>query len=486
MERKKKGGWKKWISVITVVSATATTLILNVGKICTFVGNQFYDKTPPNYAVAFRFYQIGANANNAEAEYRLGYMYENGIGTEVNERQAMKYYGRANNQGLYSVVILPTPVPTGMPAAEPQTLAQDVAPVVEEETTPVTLEEVPAVTTAEETPSPAPTIAPIATVKPKEITASQKKTIEYLSGKVQKGIPVSAYDPAEGEESFPVYDNAMAALALLMDDNSRSKKQSSSDARAILDEMSARVKDGSILTEDATVRDLAALAIAFLKADQAKSTTAYVRSASTVLDWVIDNCKGEEGGFRASSLSQARSTSDNLWLYAAFMMAHDKTGNKSYDQMIDVAEGFVQSMHAADGTFYMAGDFPDAPGKNELLSAEAQAMAVLVLHDRLGLERAEGLRRADGGYQPDEASPAFSSESTLLIALAYQSLGVEEKAAQGLSAVIGTTQLGNGSILESDQAEWDDSLGIRYTNLPRTAASAWFLLTVEKKNPFVT
>ena len=106
------------------------------------------------------------------------------------------------------------------------------------------------------------------------------------------------------------------------------------------------------------------------------------------------------------------------------------------------------------------------------------------MNDRTGISRALELRRADGGFSPDNQTPdGFSTESTLLMALAFRNLGIEDEATNALSAIY-RYQLDNGSIPGTNAASFTDGQGMPYRNLPKTSAAAWYIMAAEGYSPF--
>ena len=325
------------------------------------------------------------------------------------------------------------------------------------------------------------TPTPLPTVKPEDLASSAQKAVKYLSKRAEEGCPISVYDPAgtEAEEADYLYDNAVAALALLAD-NSKNKNHSDSDIKLILDSIAALTNEGTIFTEKTGTGSLAAASIALMQYDKAKASFSYAHAAQMILDRILETCSNAAGGFSRNSASGSRSTADNIWLQIAFRMLADKTGDSRYADAARSAEKVVLSMRSSDGTFYLAGDDANA----EFLSTDLQALAAIAMNDRTGIGRASELCGNDGGFPPDnKTADGFSTESTLLMALAFRSLGMEDEAAQALSAVY-RYQLDNGSIPGADTASFSDGQGRTYRNLPKTSAAAWYVLAAAGYNPF--
>ena len=322
--------------------------------------------------------------------------------------------------------------------------------------------------------APEETEAPLPAVKPEDLSASAQKALRYLSGLAEAGCPISAYDREGPDEADNIYDNAVAALALLSE-CAKHPNRSDADLRKILDSLTERVNDGSVFTAETPAKSLAAAAAALLRYDGSiKNSVTYVRAAQKILDRVLE--KNVKGGFRRVK-NGARFTEDNLWLYAAYSMLAAKTGNKSYEEAAGSAKEYVLSMLPEDGSFFLAGD-----ETGDLLSVRTQALAALVLQDSRGLAAVSALR-VNGGFPPDDrSSGGISTEDTLLAALAFRVSGAENEAAAALAAVT-SCQAENGSIPETDGASLTDGTGRTYTHDARTAAAGWFVLAAEGTNP---
>ena len=342
----------------------------------------------------------------------------------------------------------------------------------------VTEEKAPATETAatEEPAEPTATEAPLPTVKPEELSESGQKALKYLSGRVEAGCPLSVYDRAGADETDNVYDNAVAALALLSDLRKHSN-HSDANVRKILDSLVERVNDGSIFTGETGTRSLAAAAVAFMQFDKVKPVTSYIKAAQKILDQVLETRGNSAGGFNRSAGTNVRSTEDNLWLYTAFGMLSSRTGNLPYAEGAESAKKYVRSMMPEGGTFFLAGD-----ESGELLSVRTQALAALALQDGTGIPAADALRR-NGGFPPDDRySDGISTEDTLLMALAFRAFGMEEKAAQAMAAAYGL-QRENGGVPEADTADLTDGQGRTYSFAAKTSAAGWYTMAADGDNP---
>ena len=332
---------------------------------------------------------------------------------------------------------------------------------------------------------PAPTPYAVKVLEANTLAASGQKAVSCLTQRVKEGCPLSVYDPkgTEEEEQDFLYDNALAALALLSQ-----KNPADTQVQAILDEICSQTDLSSCSLEG-----MAYAAITLLQYDKLHTSVKYVKTAQDILDQILENRKSEESGFFSSDHSNVRSTAENLLLYSACQMVFERTGIEEYAAAARNAEKFVQSMRSSDGTYYLAGADSENPDWGKVLSTKVQALAGLILNDQTGLKKAESLWGSKGGYLPDDGAVSddqvssrenISSESTLLMDLAYQKLGLEEKERQGASVVY-SYQIENGGIPETNVSSFLDSFGKSYKNVPRTAAAAWYILAVKGINPFV-
>ncbi len=319
----------------------------------------------------------------------------------------------------------------------------------------------------------------VAVADSEELISSGKKSVDYLKERLDGSIPLSVYDPRGNDEAEAdlVYDNAMAALALLAESSNRNS--STTSAGKLLDPLVEMSKDISGFR----TRDTAVLSIALLRTDKFKSSITYARTAQSILDQVIENCKSEDGGFCSGIASEDRYTTDNILLYSAFQMMFEKTKSPSYKDAMETAEAFVKSMRSEDSSYFLSGVFKDTSVDSQAVSCEVQALAALVMNDQSGIEKVSALRRENGCFSPDSDTSAGVMECTAMMACAYQKPGSEDLAAESLSAVY-AYQLDNGSIPESDTASTADALGKVYTNVSRTSAAAWYAIATLGYDPF--
>lgn len=317
----------------------------------------------------------------------------------------------------------------------------------------------------------------IPTEDPETIASSGQKAVSCLITRTDEGCPLTVYDPegAQEDENERLYDNAMAAAALIAY-HAENKNHSESELIRILDSISETLGDMQSTETMGGIRGIAAASIVLLQYDHDQKNFAYARAAQTALDRVLEECKNDDGGFNEGSGSEDRSTVDNIWLYAAFDMLYEKTRNSVYQDASRDAETFVQSMRSSDGKYFLAGDFSDSGNNRMTAWIEPQALAVLVMNDRSGMDKAMELMRNDGSFPTDERSPdMMDSECTALMAAALGTAGQEEGQMAALSAIY-RYQKNNGGIPESDREGIAESSGKKLTTAVRTSSTAWYAL----------
>jgi len=81
--------------------------LINICIICKYtykmsenyqIGCKFYDEK--QYKKALEYYPLAADKGYSKAQFKLGYMYDNGYGVEKSYQKAVEYYQLAADQGL--------------------------------------------------------------------------------------------------------------------------------------------------------------------------------------------------------------------------------------------------------------------------------------------------------------------------------------------------------------------------------------------------
>lgn len=307
------------------------------------------------------------------------------------------------------------------------------------------------------------------------IASSGQKAVSCLITRTDEECPLTVYDPegTQEDENERLYDNAMAAAALIAY-RTGNKNHNESELLKILDSISETVGNGPSTETVEGVKGIAAASIVLLQYDHIQKNFSYARTAQAALDRVLEECADDDGGFRTGPGSESRSTSDNIWLYAAFDMLYEKTRNDIYREASRSAEAFAESMRSSDGKYFLAGDFLDDQRDRTAVSVETQALAALVMNDRSGIGKAMELRRNDGSFPTDESSAdMMNTESTALMAAALKAAGQEDERMVALSAIY-RYQKSSGGIPESDREGIADSSGKKLSSAARTSSTAWY------------
>lgn len=104
-------------NIFTVLTITATLLLLSS---CAPPADQLYDQgqaayRAQNYHTAFIKLLSAARGNSVQAQYAVGYLYYNGIGTPRNETQALIWFKKAAAYGNYSATAALQSIQQGSP-----------------------------------------------------------------------------------------------------------------------------------------------------------------------------------------------------------------------------------------------------------------------------------------------------------------------------------------------------------------------------------
>jgi TPR repeat protein len=64
-----------------------------------FIYQEGLDEVPHDYAQALKWFRKAAESGNADAEFNIGSMYQQGMGVPENMPEAIEWYKRANTHG---------------------------------------------------------------------------------------------------------------------------------------------------------------------------------------------------------------------------------------------------------------------------------------------------------------------------------------------------------------------------------------------------
>ena len=345
---------------------------------------------------------------------------------------------------------------------------------------------------------------------------AKEKAVEYLKSRIEAQCPVASFevdDPLLSVSSY-TYDSSIAAMALI-------SAEEYDAASSILDafvegvnhdpEFNDRLRNAymagkasdlpgywdeeqEMWIQDAwqvgsSTKSSCAAAVAMLMYDQARSSDAFLDTAITAVDWVIDNCRDGGAGFTSgytgwlnagnSTELTYKTTVDNLWMYAACTMLAEATGWDKYTEAADSAYQFVtEEMYSAGDTRFFQGTKTDGttPVTN-LISVEPQALAALCLNDDSGLDNIDSCLAPDGGYAYDNsAAEASWLEGTFMTAQAFRKIGDAETADRILTAMV-PLQLPTGAFPQAGSAELSTGeADVVLHDWPSVCSCAWFIL----------
>ena len=383
---------------------------------------------------------------------------------------------------------------------------------------------------------------------------------ELAISALRSGLSDVSKDPADGKKHFLLasydtenrsqkdiaysYDNALCALAFMADGDKES-------AAAILDAfVYAAVNDrgdvcrvrnayaaGEIVGDicgsvrlpgyydserDMWIEDpslvgsssgnLAWVSLALLWYDklygEEEDTYFYVKTATALMDWILDNCSDENAGFIAgingwpeNDMSKAqvlsyKSLEHNVDCMAVFDALYEMTGDERYSEAARSSEAFIQSMYDAKKGYYYTGTSSDGVTPSvEPVVLDAQVWTALALDDagkNSRLRKNIGkMKTSDKGYAfcLEEAAGGFWAEGTAFTALYYLERGKKKEVYDALSA-LSVIQRDDGRIPacsgDSISTGMDLFNGTEwvYDNSPHIAPAAWLIMAVDGFNPF--
>ena len=235
----------------------------------------------------------------------------------------------------------------------------------------------------------------------------------------------------------------------------------------------------------------------------------YLKAASTLMDWVINNCSDDGDGFTSGIdggdvfvsnsiiVNKFKSTECNIDCYSAFDMLWSITQKKRYEKAAESAMRFVKSMYDEENGVFFVGTKDDGKTPNKDVTVlDTQVWCALAFGEEFepykdSLKAVEKMKTADGGYSfcLEDTSGAWC-EGTSFTGLMYRELGDEEKYLAAMDTVISVQQkkgmvpaatvdgLFTGIYL-SDGTPW------KYYSDPHLASTCWLILAINNMNPYV-
>ena len=251
------------------------------------------------------------------------------------------------------------------------------------------------------------------------------------------------------------------------------------------------------------------VALALLQYDALYGNAAYLNTARTLMDWVIDSCSDDKPGFTAGYDGWPEGGADttypftyksiehNIDAYAAFNQLYARTGETRYAEAADSALAFIRSMYDGDKHIFYTGTLDDGVTlSTDNLLLDAQVWGCMALGEAFkpyeaSLDAVEAMRTSEGGYPfcAANANGGWGAEGTAYTALMYRLRGEDDKAAAALEALEGI-QLEGGMFPAAtvdnlstgfslfDGSPWE------YSAAPHIAPAAWFVMAVNSFNPY--
>ena len=350
--------------------------------------------------------------------------------------------------------------------------------------------------------------------------SSKNKTVDYLKARLSLSCPIVSYETAQQELETAAfsYDNALTALAFISNGNK-------TEAKKILDAFLTGIEDDRYMSdrvrnayragypsylpgwwsgrwnEDAyqvgtNPGNSAFVALALLQYDRRWGESAYVKTACTVMDWVIDNCSDSYVGFTAGydgwpetgsvTVYTTKSTEHNIDAYAVFTRLYELTGKEKYKSAAASAKEFVLSMYSqTEGRFYLGTKDDGKTPVTDTTVLDAQSWAALSLGDSRALNCALSMKTKDSGYpfRKSYTDNGFWPEGTAFTALALRANKNDSEAVSALTAME-SVQLSSGGFNSATVPALDTGLGWSYYDVPHIAPAAWYILAVNNFNPY--
>lgn len=250
-------------------------------------------------------------------------------------------------------------------------------------------------------------------------------------------------------------------------------------------------------------------ALALLGYDAAYKNESYVRTAKTLMDWVLENCQDGRAGFTAgidgwpeSGAGQAyplsyKSTEHNIDAFAAFRRLYERTSEEKYRRAADSALQFIRSMYDEEKKLFYLGTKADGLMIDKsVLPLDTMVWSALALGRdfapyRSCIETVKSMKTEEGGYPFSQRNEngGFWSEGTAYTALMFRELGETEEMRSALDALLriqnedgsfpaATVDNHSTGIRMSDGSLWE------YSKDEHLAPAAWFVMSVNGFNPY--
>ena len=252
------------------------------------------------------------------------------------------------------------------------------------------------------------------------------------------------------------------------------------------------------------------VALALLQYYTTYGDETYLKTARSLMDWVLKKCydnslgftEGFDGWKESDSLGvyslPKRTTKDNLIAYAAFSRLYDVTAEEKYLEASQSAIRFVENMYNEWKGRFVVETLEDGftPDPTSIVLLDVQSLSGLAMWDSFApyhktLSTIEDLKVRKGGYayNRNNKKGGWWSEGTAFTALMYRVHGKQNKYEEAMSALV-KIQAPNGLFPAATIDKYYtgitlyDGSSLRFTNDTHIAPSAWFIMAANGYNPF--
>ncbi|HWU54725.1 MAG TPA: hypothetical protein VN175_04425 [Rhizomicrobium sp.] len=375
---------------------------------------------------------------------------------------------------------------------------------------------------------------------PPVFAAELPTACSYLSSTVQAQAPgpkfLASFPTVKSgplQDAAFLYDNAVAAIALVACGNPNAAAQIGDAMLAALDRdrfwHDGRLRNGYLAgpvgpgpvklagwwdaKQNMWVEDryqvgsdngnMAWAILALLALDRATADGKYRNGAIRIGTW-IKQWRSEipPGGFTGGTFAHEpvpisekwKSTEHNTDLTAAFTRLARATGDKGWMVEARAAQEFVRAMWRPECGCFAVGTTEDGKTRNLYLALDAQTWPLLAIPDAAirYKEAAAPARLRDGdGFAYSEAKEGVWTEGTAQVALLLELSGHSDMAENLLTAVdamrapdgsyyaASTRELPTGFMLETDPTQ-----PRQYFHIAHLAAASWAAIAQQRYNPF--
>ena len=248
-------------------------------------------------------------------------------------------------------------------------------------------------------------------------------------------------------------------------------------------------------------------ALALMQYDRLYGSDTYLKTARSLMDWVLEECSDGNDGFTAGYDGWPesgvvypftyKSIEHNIDAYAAFRQLYAQTGEEKYRDAADSSLRFILSMYDPEEAYFYVGTLEDGvtPDKG-LVVLDGIVWNRLALGDAFepcldSMDTLAAMRTPDNGYPFSKGSGdgGWWPEGTAFTALMYRLAGETETADASLEA-LSAIQLENGLFPAASVPELKTGLELfdgspwAYTDDPHIAPAAWFIMAVNEFDPY--